>query len=123
MHAFLVAGVTLAYFILGDLIHLTIPSLEGDQLYFLFLPIAAIIGSQLIFKTFLKKITKSSSDDEKFATYQTASVMKWAILEGAAFVILFIKPELLLFGFIVLLYFIYDRPTKNKIEEELNIKI
>ena len=55
--------------------------------------------------------------------YQTASIVRWAILEGGAFLILFLKPELAIFGLLLILYLFLVKPTKEKIEAELDIKL
>ncbi len=40
------------------------------------------------------------------AIYQTAAIVRWAILEGAAFIILILKEDFILFGILIVLYLI-----------------
>ena len=68
-----------------------------------------------MFKSQLKQVESQANLEEKLPVYQTASIIRWAILEGAAFLILFIKPDLLIFGILLILYLVYLRPTEEKI--------
>ena len=123
IHLALLAGVTLIYFIIGDIFNISMPKLEGENLYYIFIPAIAVLASNFLFKNVLSKINPKSSDKEKLMQYQTASIMRWAILEGSAFLILILKPELAIFGLLLLLYLLLVRPTKEKIENELNIQL
>ena len=123
IHLALLTGVTLAYIFVGDLFNLSMPKLEGENLYYIFIPAIAVLASNFLFKNALSKIEHNNSKEEKLMQYQTASIMRWAILESGAFLILFLKPELAIFGLLLLLYLLLVRPTKEKIENELNIQL
>ena len=123
IHLALLAGVSLAYFIIGDLFNISMPKLEGENLYYIFIPAITVLASNFLFKNVLAKIESNNSKMEKLAQYQTASIMRWAILEAGAFLILILKPELVVFGLLLLLYLLLVRPTKEKIENELNIRL
>ena len=49
--------------------------------------------------------------------------MRWAILEGGAFLILFMKPDLLIFGIVLILYLVVLRPTEQKIVSDFQANI
>ena len=123
IHFALLAGLTIAYFILGDLFNLSMPKLEGENMYYIFIPAIAILISNFLFKNGISKIDSNKSNKEKIIAYQSVSIISWSVLEFAAFIILILKPTLIVFGLLILLYFLMIRPTKEKIENELNIKL
>lgn len=123
IHLALLAGVTLAYFVLGDMFNLQSPKLEGENLYYIFIPAIAVLLSNVLYKNALSKIDKKASKQQKLAQYQSASIMRWAVLEAGAFLILILKPELILFGILLLFYLLLIRPTEQKIENELDIRL
>lgn len=123
IHLSLLTSVTVAYFILGDIFNLTMPKLEGDNLYYTFIPAIAVLISNFIYKKAISKIDKKIDTQQKLAQYQFASIMRWVILQAGAFLILILKPELLVFGLLLLLYLLLVRPTEQKIENELNIRL
>ncbi|CAM1334053.1 MFS transporter [Tenacibaculum aestuariivivum] len=122
IHLALIAGVTLAYFLIGDFKNILNIEIDDASLIYSFIPAAAYVLSNLIFKNTLKGITKESTDDEKFAIYQNASIFKWAIIEAACFLILILKPDFILFGVILLFYMILLAPKDEKIIHLLNLK-
>lgn len=123
IHFTLLIGVTVAYFILGDLLNINTPKLEGENLYYMFIPAIAVLTSNILFKNYISKINKTDKPELIISNYQTASLIRWAILEAGAFIILILKPELIVFGLLLLLYLLLVRPTKEKIERELNISL
>ena len=122
IHLAMVAGVTLAYFIIGDFENILNLEIDEASLVYSFIPAVAYVLSNFVFKNTLNKIKEGDSDNEKFAIYQTASIIKWAILEGACFLILVLKPDFLLFGVILLFYMILLAPKEDKIFQLLKIK-
>ncbi len=123
IHFALLVGVTVAYFILGDLLNINTPKLEGENLYYMFIPAITVLISNILFKKSISKINKKDKLEVIIANYQTASLIRWVILEAGAFIILILKPELIVFGLLLLLYLVLVRPTKEKIERELNISL
>lgn len=123
IHFALLAGASIAYFILGDVFNLKTPKLEGENLYYIFIPAIAVLISNFVYKKSISGIDKKKTTDAKITEYQAASLKRWAILEGGSFLILILKPELLLFGLLLLVYLLLVRPTKEKIENELNIRL
>lgn len=123
IHLALIAGLILAYYFLGDLgnlTELTFPTVNSKSYIYLFIPIAAFIVSNLLFKHFVSKIDNNLSVQQKLVSYQTASIIRWAILEGAAFLILLIYPEFLLFGILLIVYLALLIPTEARIKRDLN---
>ncbi len=51
--------------------------------------------------------------------YQTASLIRWVIIEGAAFFILFSNPDFVILGILLIGYLIYLRPTEANIKRYL----
>ena len=123
IHLTLIAGLILAYYFLGDLGNLTelsFPTVNSKNYIYLFIPIAAFIVSNLLFKHFVSKIDNNLSVQQKLVSYQTASIIRWAILEGAAFLILLSYPEFLLFGILLIVYLALLIPTEARIKRDLN---
>ncbi len=122
IHLALIAGLILAYYFLGDLgnlTDLTFPTVNSENYIYLFIPIAAFIVSNLLFKHFVSKIDNNLSVQQKLVSYQSASIIRWAILEGAAFLILLIYPEFLLFGILLIIYLALLIPTEARIKRDL----
>ncbi len=74
-----------------------------------------------MFKNMISKIDSNLSDEAKINTFQTSSIIRWAILEGAALVLLFLKPDFFIFGIIIIIYLLTIRPTEDKVNNDLNL--
>lgn len=123
IHIGLVTGLILAYFVLGNLSNfsqLKLPIVKSDDIIFLLIPIAAIAIGNVLFKSLISKIDAKLSFEDKLIPYQTASIVRWAIIEGAAFVILIIKPELVVFGLFLIAYLVLLMPNNYRIKRDLN---
>ena len=124
IHLALVAGLVVAYFVLGnlsDFSQLKLPTLNNDNMIYLAIPIAAFIISNLMFKMLVSKIDNALSLKEKIVPYQSASIVRYAIIEGAAFLILILKPELIVFGLLLIVYLALLMPTEQRIKRDLQI--
>jgi hypothetical protein len=124
IHLALVAGLVVAYFVLGnlsDFSQLKLPTLDNDNMIYLAIPIAAFIISNLMFKMLVSKIDNALSLKEKIVSYQSASIVRYAIIEGAAFLILILKPELIVFGLLLIVYLALLMPTEQRIKRDLQI--
>ena len=124
IHLALVAGLLVAYFVLGnlsDFSQLKLPTLNNDNMIYLAIPIAAFIISNLMFKMLVSKIDNALSLKEKIVPYQSASIVRYAIIEGAAFLILILKPELIVFGLLLIVYLALLMPTEQRIKRDLQI--
>ncbi|AOC93790.1 MULTISPECIES: hypothetical protein [Flavobacterium] len=122
IHLGICAGTIIAYFIVGDisLETLNIPAIDSNSILYLVIPVLAFVLSSILFKAQLKQIDPKLKLEDKLPVYQAASIMRWAVLEGAAFLILFIKPEFILFGILLIAYLLYLRPTEERITNDLS---
>ena len=124
IHLALCAGVIIVYLVLNNIKSISaifsIPDISIEDYIFIAIPIIAVILSNFLYKTLLKKIEKNDNEDTKFMQFQNASIVRWALLEGVAFVILFIKPEFILFGILILMYLILLRPTEERFKNDTN---
>ena len=122
IHIAICSGVIFAYIFAGEISieKLKIPKIDKDSIVFLAIPIIAFITSNVIFKSLVNKVDKKLKNEENLSIYQTASIARWAILEGLAFVILFLKPEFMIFGVLLIVYLLFLHPTEDKIKEDLN---
>ena len=124
IHLALVSGLIFAYFIIGNLDNLkelTFPIVSSENYFYLFIPILAFVISNLVFKHFVSKIDNKLSVQEKMMSYQSASIIRWAIIEGAAFIILLIYPEFIFFGILLIVYLALLIPTETRIKRDLKL--
>lgn len=122
IHLAVCAGTIVAYYFLGELSveKLNIPNIDSSSLVYVFIPVLAFVLSTFLFKSQLKQIDPKLKTEDKLPIYQAASIMRWAILEGAAFLILFLKPDFVLFGILIIIYLIFLRPTEERVNNDLN---
>lgn len=121
IHLGICGGAVLMYLLLGDITldKLIIHHVDTSEIIYIAIPVLAIILSNILFKSQLRLAKPNATPDEKMAVYQTASLIRWAILEGAAFMIYFLKPEFICFGILVIVYLITLRPTLNRMQDDL----
>ncbi len=94
-------------------------------------PIAALIGyfgSQFLFKKLLMRITDTNSLEEKLKKYQSASHLKYALIEAPAFLALFAYYNSgnalpLVIAVCLLVYLFVQKPSKQKILMEIPLTI
>nr|BFF36505.1 hypothetical protein BACT7_13670 [Tenacibaculum mesophilum] len=122
IHLALIAGITLAFTFLGNFKTMFDMVIDDSSLFYAFIPAIAYVSSNFIFKNMLRNIQKDASNEEKLAIYQSASIARWAIIEGACFLILILKPDFLLLGVILLIYLILLAPKKAQIFQTLEIR-
>ena len=83
----LCSGVVVAYILAGNITTETL-SLQGinvGHLPYLAVPVLALFLSNFMFKSQLKQVNTKLNIEDNLGIYQTASIIRWAILEGAAF--------------------------------------
>ena len=122
IHLSLVVGLIVAYFFLGnlsDLSQLKRPTLDNDSMLYVILPIAAFLISNVMFRLLVSKIDNTLSLKEKIVPYQSASIVRYAIIEGTAFLILIIKPDFIIFGILLIVYLALLTPTEQRIKKDL----
>ena len=124
IHLALCASVISAYIFMTNLESIkTIfnVSIDSTEDYiFILLPIAAFIIGNFIFKFMLKSVDKKTSEASVFNNFQTASIVRWAVLEGTAFIVLFMKPEFIISGIVIIIYLFLLMPTEEKFKKEIN---
>ncbi|MEX1190509.1 MAG: MFS transporter [Brumimicrobium sp.] len=121
IHLAISAGLIVVYVIFGDLFsfdYLKLPTVDSSSIVYLLIPILAVISGNLLFKSQLKSVDPKLPIEDKLTVYQTASIMRWAILEVAAFLILFLKPDFLIFGILIIIYLFLIRPTEKQIKKD-----
>lgn len=123
LHLAICAGTILAYFMIGELYsldNLKMPTIDSSSVVYLAIPIIAFFLSNLLFKSQLKNVDPKLSLEDKFGAYQTASLVRWAVLEGAAFIILFYNIDFLIFGILIIIYLVLLVPTEDRIKRDLD---
>ncbi|AUC75777.1 MULTISPECIES: MFS transporter [unclassified Olleya] len=122
IHLALVVGLIVAYFFLGNisaLSQLKLPTLDNASMIYIILPVAAFLISNLMFRLLVSKIDNTLSLKEKIVPYQSASIVRYAIIEGTAFFILIIKPDFIIFGILLIVYLALLMPTEQRIKRDL----
>ena len=121
IHLAILGGVIFIYVLLGDISMeiLHIPPLDTLSMTFFAMPFFAFALGNLLFHQQLKKADRKLSPNDNFGVYQTGSIIRWAILELAAFVILLLAPEHLIFGIFTILILAFLRPTETRVEAAL----
>tara|TARA_R110002073_G_scaffold108336_5_gene243506 strand:+ start:87283 stop:87693 length:411 start_codon:yes stop_codon:yes gene_type:complete len=123
IHLALTLGLVLAYYFLAEIDSLEdliiFPAIDKNSIVYLLIPFVAYIFSNFMFKNMLSKIDTKLKIEENLGAYQTASLVRWAILEGAAFIIITNKPDFILFGVLLIVYLAILRPSENNITSHL----
>lgn len=121
IHLAICAGIIIAYVIIGDLTNLDnleMPTIDSESMLYLLIPVASIFLGNFLYKSQINNADPKLSLEEKIPYYQTATIIRLAILEGAAFIILLLKPDLILFGILIIGYIIFLRPTENQFRND-----
>lgn len=117
IHLAICGGVIIAYATIGkfSIETLKIETIDSSEIVYLLIPVMAFVLSNFLFKMQLKQVNPKQDLLEKLPVYQTASIIRWAILEGAAFVLLILKPDFMVLGILIIVYLLFLRPTEDKI--------
>jgi len=117
IYAFLLGGMILAIVFTADIDYNNLLNISKSEYTYLVIPFIAIAASEFLFRNKMKEINSKSNENENYGIYQTASLMRWAVLEGAVFYTLF-TPEVPKINIvIVLIYFIFIFPRYWKFQE------
>ncbi|KAA5827474.1 MFS transporter [Algibacter amylolyticus] len=124
IHIALCAGLIMAYIFIGDLasINLNMPEISQSNILFVLIPVIAYVFSNFMYKTQLKNANNKQKLEDNMAVYQTASIIRWAILEGSAFIILVMSKDFILFGILIILYLALLHPTEDRIKSDLKYR-
>lgn len=133
--SFLHLGIAATPIVLGILFY---TQSKGAQLNFdnsgdMFIAIVPVIAigsifiGDFIFRKTLGSLPKNTSLRDKLAKFQTTSMIKYALLEGAALfaIVIFSNTQnltYLIIGAFLIFYLLLQRPTKDKIERILELK-
>lgn len=122
IHLGICAGTIVAYLFVGDFSVeiLNVPSIDSSDLIYFAIPILALFLSNFLFRLQLKQVNPKLKPEDNLPIYQTASIIRWSVLEAAALLILFLKPELLVLGILMIIYLVSLRPTEDKIVSEFS---
>lgn len=90
-----------------------------------FFAFSGILVGNILFKEQIEKLKNNNSLREKLSGFQTASIIKYALLEGPAVIGIVAFNDngnllYLIISGIMILYFISQRPTNDIIETSLN---
>lgn len=118
---------TLFVYYTGD--QLKIDAYPDGNIFLYIVPIASIVAyfaSSTIYKNAINKIPKKLPLQNKLARFQSASLIKYAILEAPVFLALiaYLQSSYALFltiAMALLLYFYSQRPTEEKIKKALSL--
>ena len=123
IHLFLCAGIIAIYVLMGNLTQpetLKMPVINSASMVYLALPILAFLIGNFLYKSQIKKVTRESSLDQKFMMYQTASIMRWSIIEGLTLVLLFLQPDFIAFGLLMIMYLLFLRPSEDQFKRDFD---
>lgn len=121
IHLAICAGIILAYLFVGNIAlnALKIPAFNGASALYFIVPVVAFGFGNFLFQSQLKQIDPKQKLEDSLAMYQTASLIRWVIIEGAAFFILFSNPDFVILGILLIGYLIYLRPIEANIKRDL----
>jgi MFS family permease len=117
----------LAHYLVGQ------PGYEGDRSYFQILQFIALawllgggLAAQFIYRKNLQRAKQLKSIEEKAKIYTRATIIRSALLESVTLYLLiayFITadPVFIIMGLLSIMFFLLYRPTKTRIESELNL--
>ncbi|MBO0322693.1 hypothetical protein J0X14_10330 [Muricauda sp. CAU 1633] len=103
---------------------------NSDDIFLAIVPIIAvgsIFLSDFLFRKMVKNISNAMGLKEKLARFQTACIISYALIEGAALfsIVIFYNTQnfaYLFIGLFLLFYLYLKKPTKDKIEHQLNLQ-
>lgn len=132
LHYSIFAGILLlAFYIFSLDSNATLDLSPKNDIFFYIVPALAVlgfIGSNFIFKTYLNSLTINNSLKDNLSGYQSASLIKYALIEAPAFlaIIMFMNEGNLYYMIIagvLIAYFFILRPSKEKIINHLNLNM
>ncbi|MDT0605506.1 hypothetical protein [Croceitalea rosinachiae] len=129
LHLALLAGPLLAaiFFYLNTEVNINGASNEIFIYVFPVIGLAGIFASKFLYQQFLKPLKQHELLQTKLAGLQTASLIQYAVVEGPALlnIVWFGQTGNLLYltiGAVLLIYLFILRPTKTKVETDLELK-
>jgi hypothetical protein len=124
IHLSIVIGTVAIYFLLGDLLSMNFMDLgawDSVSYALLALPVAVVFGMNILYKNMLKSADNSRPLEEKLGAYQTANIVRWALLEGVSLILLILRPEMMLIGILCILYMAYLYPSVDRMKQDFEM--
>ncbi|WP_318309720.1 hypothetical protein [Flagellimonas crocea] len=135
MMSILHIGILATPIILGILFYVEAKKTElsfsvSDDMFLAIVPIMSIcciLLGDFLFKKITGSLPREMELLTKLTRFQTASIVKYALIEGAAIfcMVIFTNTQnltYLLIGALIVLYLLFQRPTKQKIEDVLDLR-
>ncbi|NQX80403.1 MAG: hypothetical protein HRT66_00190 [Flavobacteriaceae bacterium] len=119
----IIYGALLAGIVFATALSITIDwnnlfNIPEEQLLYLLVPVAAIIGSEVMFRVSMKKLELSEDENTRTGVYQTSNIIRWAILEGAAFYSIMSPEDIPQINIVIIItYYMVIFPGFNKFKE------
>ena len=90
------------------------------------LAVTGVIAGNLVFKTQLKALDAENDLKARLSGYQTAVLIKYAFIQAPALLGIVaamksVNVVYLIIAGLLMIYFIFQRPTRDKIERDLNL--
>ncbi|MEP3209814.1 MAG: hypothetical protein ABJN95_11525 [Maribacter sp.] len=104
---------------------------NGNNLFIYLIPIIAMagyFGSKFVSQNLIRNLPKNEPLAKKLQRYQIATIVKYALLEGPAFLALGIyyldgNALYLVVGFSLMIYLFFQRPALEKLKSELPLSL
>lgn len=117
------------FFFLGVVLFIGGEKVEEEKFFTFIVPIGVLIGfvvGHLMYRALLSKLPANASLEQRLSTYRSASIVKWALLEGPTLFTLvayMFTGRMIFIAYVgmMLLVFALNRPTKSKLETELGL--
>jgi hypothetical protein len=97
----------------------TLPKIDSPPIVSIAILVAAFVASHFLFKSRLKQMDTQLSLEDNLPAYRAASLIRWAMLEGGALLILVLNSDYMAFGVPLILYLIFLSPTEEKMRNDL----
>ncbi len=104
---------------------------DYSNIFVYIVPVIAMMGyfaSKFVYQNLIRNIPKEEPLAKKMQRYQMATIFKYALLEGPAFLALGIyyidgNALYLVIGISLILYLFFQRPTKEQLKSELPLSL
>lgn len=104
---------------------------DSSDVFVYIVPIVAMagyFGSKFVYQNRIRNLPKEEPLKTKFQRYQLASILKYALIEGPAFLALFAyyysgNALHLVIAFSLMVYLFFQRPTLEKLKSELSLSL
>lgn len=123
IHLAICIGILVAYIVVGKLTSLEkfkIPNLNSSSILFLLIPMSSVVLGGVLYKYQVSKASVKAILEEKIPFYQTATIMRLAAIEAAVLLILFVKPDLILFGLLMIAIMFFLRPSEVQFRKDFD---